>query len=355
MYVTNKLKKRENFAMLKIEYEKRNVQELVNMFFNGEVHSSLQAAEVVSYQTAAPNWTSNENSSYMSRYLTKGASVLAVAGSFDHIIDMALYGGRNIYAVDVNPLQFPVDWLKYQAVLNLTPGQFQKFALSTKGNNLLSRETMESILAKAESCPEKEFWERIYKDKDPLDIRLNYLTSERNYIKNRSERIIKFDYPDQSRFSKARKALNESNIFVEEKDIFNVQVSEKSLDLIHLSNLHNFYFPEEYADKIRNLSKFLKEDGCIVLYCIGMKPEWFEAVKKGSERLPLYENDFNMVACSRNPKLMQGMQQQILLTVQLYQELLNDFNVEVIPVRTGRGFAGFNTSTDIVLSVSLKK
>ena len=86
-----------------------------------------------------------------------------------------------------------------------------------------------------------------------------------------------------------------------------------------------------------------------------MKPEWFEATKKGSERLPLYENDFNMVACSQNPMLMKGMQQQILLTMNLYQELLNEFDVEVIPVSTGKGFAGYNTSTDIVLSASLKK
>lgn len=342
--------------MLTIENGKRTVRELVKMFYTGERHSSVQAStDKVSYQTAAPSWTSNENSSYMSRLLTNGASVLAVAGSFDHIIDLALYGARNIYAVDVNPLQFPVDWLKYQSVLNLTPGQFQKFVLSTKENNMLSREIMESVLSKADSGPEKEFWESVYEEKDPLDIRLNYFLSERNYIMHHSERLIRFDYPDHSRFSKARKALNESNIFVEEKDIFDVQLADESMDLIHLSNLHNFYFPEEYADKIRNLSKFLKKDGCIVLYCIGMKPEWFEATKKGSERLPLYENDFNMVACSQNPMLMKGMQQQILLTMNLYQELLNDFDVEVIPVRTGKGFAGYNTSTDIVLSASLKK
>lgn len=342
--------------MLTINNEK-NLTQLVNMFYEAKQVSSTQVTgegDGYSYQTMSPSWTSNENSSYMSRIIKDGSSVLAVAGSFDHIIDMALYGARNIYAVDVNPLQFPVDWLKYQAVLNLTPGQFQKFVLSTKGNHLLSRETMESILSKTEACPEKEFWERIYNNNDPLDIRLNYLMGERNYIMHHSERIIRFDYPNQSQYSKARKSLEETNIFLEEKDIFKVQLPEESMDLIHLSNLHNFNFPEQYAEEVRKLSKFLKKDGCMVLYCIGIKPEWFVTVKKGSESLPLYENDFNMVACSQNPMLMQAMQQQILFTMNLYKELLNDFNVEVIPVRTGKGFAGYNTPTDVVLSVSLK-
>ena len=341
--------------MLRIENGKRTVRELVKMFYTGERHSSVQAStDKVSYQTAAPSWTSNENSSYMSRLLTNGASVLAVAGSFDHIIDMALYGARNIYAVDVNPLQFPVDWLKYQSVLNLTPGQFQKFVLSTKGNNMLSREIMESVLSKADSGPEKEFWESVYEEKDPLDIRLNYFLSERNYIMYHSERLIRFDYPDHSRFSKARKALNESNIFVEEKDIFDVQLADESMDLIHLSNLHNFYLPEEYAENIKKLSKFLKKDGVMILYCIGMKEDWFEATKAGSDRIKLCETDLNMAYFAGNQLLMQGVQQQIVFTMILYTELLKTFNVEIIPVKTGNGFIAYNTPTDIVLALKLK-
>ena len=342
--------------MLKINNEK-SVKELVRMFYNSKVVSSSQVTtkdDGYSYKTMAPSWTSNENSSYMSRIIKNGADVLAIAGSFDHIIDMALYGARNIYAVDVNPLQFPVDWLKYQSVLNLTPGKFQKFVLSTKGNNMLSREIMESILSKTESCPEKEFWESVYKEKDPLDIRLNYLMSERNYIKHRSERIIRFDYPDQMRFRKARKALNESNIFIEEKDIFDVQVSEGSMDLIHLSNLHNFYLPEEYAENIKKLSKFLKKDGVMILYCIGMKEDWFEATKAGSDRIKLCETDLNIAYFAGNQLLMRGVQQQIVFTMILYTELLKTFNVEIIPVKTGNGFIAYNTPTDIVLALKLK-
>lgn len=341
--------------MLTIKIE-RNVPGLVNMFYNGKFHTSTQASyEKVSYETSAPNWTSNENSSYMSRLVKKGASVLAVAGSFDHIIDMALYGARNIYAVDVNPLQLPIDWLKYQAVINLTPGGFSKFALSTKGNLLLSREVMENILSKSDSCLEKEFWETVYREKDPLDIRLNYLLSERNYIYNHSERIVMFDYPDQTKFSKARNALKESFIYAEEKDIFDVMLPGCSIDLIHLSNLHNFFFPEDYVKKVQELSKFLKEDGCIVLYCIGMKKEWFDAIKEGAEGIPMFASDLNLAYFARNPLLMQATEQQIVHTMLLYDELLKHFNVEVIPVKTGKGFAGYNTSTDIVLSASLKK
>lgn len=341
--------------MLKIKNE-RNVQELVNMFFNAKYVSSTQVTtdkEGGSYQTMTPNWTSNENSSYMTRLLKEGASVLAVAGSFDHVIDMALYGARDIYTVDVNPLQFPVAWIKYQGVELLTAGQFKRFALSTRAD-LLSEEMMKSLLELSEDSFEKEFWKKVYSQKSSMDIRMNHLLSERNYIINHSERVVKFDYPEYSLWNKAKKGLEEANIYIEEKNIFNVQLPEKTMDLIHLSNLHNFYLPEKYADNIRNLSKFLKKDGYIVLYCIGMKPEWFEAIRKGSEILPVYETDFNMSVCSRNPMLMKAIQQQISFTMYLYKELLNDFEVDVLPVRTGKGFAGYNTSTDVVLSISLK-
>lgn len=338
--------------MLRIKNEK-SVKELVNMFYNGKLVSSTQATtdeDGFSYQTMAPAWTSNENSSYMRRLITNGANVLAISGSFDHIIDMALYGARNIYAVDVNPLQFPVDWLKYQAVMCLTAGQFKKFALSTR-TELLSKETMTSILERLDNSFEKEFWESVYAEKSVMDIRMNYLMSERNYIVNHSERIVKFDYPEYSLWNKARKALEEADIFIEENDIFNVQLPEESMDLIHLSNIHNFYMPEEMGSRIRDISRFLKKDGRIVLYCIGMKPEWFETVRNGNDRLPLYQTDFNMVVCARNPLLMEAIQQQISFTMLLYKGLLNDFEVEVIPVRTGKGFAGYNTTTDVVLAV----
>lgn len=336
--------------MLKIKNEK-SVKELVNMFYNGKIVSSTQATtdeDGYSYQTMSPGWTSNENSSYMRRL--NCANVLAIAGSFDHIIDMALYGARNIYAVDVNPLQFPVDWLKYQAVMLLTAGQFKKFVLSTR-TELLSKETMTSILERLENSFEKEFWKIVYAEKSSMDIRMNYLMSERNYVVNHSERTVKFDYPEYSMWNKARKALEEAYIYIEENDIFNVQLPEESMDLIHLSNIHNFYMPEEIASKIRDISRFLKKDGSIVLYCIGMKPEWFETIRNGNDMIPLSQNDFNMGVCARNPLLMKALQQQISFTMLLYKDLLNDFEVEVIPVRTGKGFAGYNTTTDVVLAV----
>lgn len=338
--------------MLKIKNEK-SVKELVNMFYNGKHVSSTQATtdeDGFSYQTMAPAWTSNENSSYMCRVITKDANVLAISGSFDHIIDMALYGARNIYAVDVNPLQFPVDWLKYQAVMCLTAGQFKKFALSTR-TELLSKETMTGILENLDNSFEKEFWEIVYAEKSPMDIRMDYLMSERNYVVNHSERIVKFDYPEYSLWNKARKALEEAEIFIEENDIFNVQLPEESMDLIHLSNIHNFYMPEEFASKIRDISPFLKKNGTIVLYCIGMKAEWFEAIRNGNEMIPVSQNDLNMAVCARNPLLLEALHQQISFTMLLYKDLLNDFEIEVIPVRTGKGFAGYNTTTDVVLAV----
>lgn len=341
--------------MLKIKITK-SVEELVNMFYNAKIVTSTQVTtdeDGVSYQTMSPSWTSNENSSYMHRLITKEANILTIAGSFDHIIDMALYGARKIYAVDVNLLQFPIDWLKYQSVMYLTSNQFRKFAINT-GTNMLSKEIMCHILEKAEKSHEKEFWRKVYEENSSIDIRMNYLINERSYITHHSKRLVKFEYPEYNLWQKARKALKEAEIYIEEKDIFDVKPLENSFDLIHLSNIHNFYNPEEFCLKIRQISKYLKKGGTIVLYCIGMKPEWFELIKKGYYTFQVYERDFNMDVCRRNPLLLEGLQQQISFTMFLYRTLLNDFDVEVIPVETGKGFVGYNTSTDVVLAIKPK-
>lgn len=89
-----------------------------------------------------------------------------------------------------------------------------------------------------------------------MDIRMDYLMNERSYVINRSERVVKFDYPEYSLWNRARKALEEAEIYEEEKDILEVQLPEKSMDVIHLSNIHNFYRPAEFALKVRNISKF---------------------------------------------------------------------------------------------------
>ena len=48
------------------------------------------------YVTMAPAWTSNENSGYIRQILKPSDTVLTVASTLDNVIDMALYGIRNI-------------------------------------------------------------------------------------------------------------------------------------------------------------------------------------------------------------------------------------------------------------------
>ena len=297
--------------MLKITNEK-NVQELAKMFYTAKSVSSSQVTreeDGFSYQTMSPSWTSNENSSYMHRIITTGSNVLAVAGSFDHIIDMAMYGARNIYAVDVNPLQFPVDWLKYQAVMSLTAGQFKKFALNTRAD-MLSNELMSIILERTEDSVEKEFWEKV------------------------------------------RKALSESTIYLERKDIFDMYIPENVFDVVCLSNLHNFYPIDYYVDKLKELSSKLKKNGKIVLYFIGMKPEWFRSWDKNL--LPdIQEEDLNRAYIKDGIKEF-GVLQQINNTGNLYKKLKKYFKVLIIPVKTGKGYMFYNTPTDCILVLQSK-
>jgi len=90
--------------MLKINTTKTAMQ-MRNLFYNSKRNITFDVRDGSPYTTIAPAWSSNENGQYIREILRPTDTVLTVAGSLDNAIDMALFGIKNIYAVDINPLQ----------------------------------------------------------------------------------------------------------------------------------------------------------------------------------------------------------------------------------------------------------
>lgn len=182
-----------------------------------------------------------------------------------------------------------------------------------------------------------------------MDIRMQYLLGEDRFIINRSYRVAKFEYLTGQNFRKVKRLLKEANIFLKEDSIYEVNFAEETFDIIHMSNLHNFEFADEYIEKLKKCMRYLKVGGSVIIYCIGMKPEWFEAVDR-CQMIPIRISDINP-NYMQNQTAMIGIQQQIQGTMQIYNTLKQKYRVTVKPVPTAKGYAMYNTSTDVVLIV----
>ena len=239
-------------------------------------------------------------------------TVLTIDGSMDSIFDMTLCGIRNVYAVDVNPVQIPICWLKYYALTKLDNyEEFKAFAIDA------------SVFALSD-----------------------------NYLRTGEGRRINFEYVKKENWDKVRKALNESTIYLEREDIFDMYIPENVFDVVCLSNLHNFYPIDYYVEKLREILSKLKKEGRIVLYFIGMKPEWFDSWDK--DLFPdVEEKDLNRAYIKDGIKEL-GVLQQIYDTGNLYKKIKKYFKVSLLPVKTGKGYMFYNTPTDCILVLQSK-
>ena len=170
--------------MLKV-LKNRTLDELVNCFYTSKKRAVVLAQEDVTslYAEMAPLIASNETNSYMKKVIKNGDSVLAIAGAFDHLADMVLHGAKNIMAVDVNELQFPICWLKYWSFCFFTLCRdYMDFILNPTSKKMLDTDIMKSVLDFVPDGDMKEFWKRIYEQTSPLEIRRNYLYGEQKFI-----------------------------------------------------------------------------------------------------------------------------------------------------------------------------
>ena len=304
------------------------------------------------YNHVAPICTSNENGAYILQMLKPSDTVLTIGGSMDAIFDMALFGIRNIYAVDVNPVQILICWLKYNALTKLDSYyEFESFVIDAS-IFALSERLAGKILDRTEISEENKFWRLVYKENNSLEMRLKYFANETYYLRTGEGRRINFEYVKKENWDKVRKALNESTIYLEREDIFDMYIPENVFDVVCLSNLHNFYPKDYYVEKLREILSKLKKEGRIVLYFIGMKPEWFDSWDK--DLFPdVEEKDLNRAYIKDGIKEL-GVLQQIYDTGNLYKKIKKYFKVSLLPVKTGKGYMFYNTPTDCILVLQSK-
>ncbi len=333
--------------MLKV-LKNRTLDELVNCFYTSKKRAVVLAQEDVTslYAEMAPLIASNETNSYMKKVIKNGDSVLAIAGAFDHLADMVLHGAKNIMAVDINELQFPICWLKYWSFCFFTSCRdYMDFILNPTSKKMLDTDIMKSVLDFVPDGDMKEFWKRIYEQTSPLEIRRNYLYGEQKFIGSSEGREMNYQYYRKDNFTKVKESLDSTCIYLQNSNIFDIDFCG-NFDVVHLSNIHNFMSESFTCSKLKALHDKLKPGAKVIIYCMGMRKCWFDISKKGGTILPMDDLNWEFM----NEQIFISVQSQIVTTMNIYRSMLELFNsVEVIEVKTSKGMVMYNTGTDCVM------
>lgn len=326
----------------------RTTDELVDHFFASKKRACVAATDdaTSTYSDMAPLLASNENNSYMKGVVNEGDSVLAVAGAFDHLADMILLGAKNIMAVDVNELQFPVCWLKYIGFCFFSSCEdYTDFMLNPTSDKVLDVGIMRELLDFAPDSDMKEFWRKIYKLRIPRELRERYLYGEKKFLNLNETREMHYQYLLQNNFYKVKENISSARIYLQTSNIFAIDFCE-SFDVIHLSNIHNFMSDSFLNARLVELHSRIKTGARVIIYCIGFKKEWFSSIKDGELVLSSDDLDLRMM----DEDVFFSIQKQIFSTIKLYQNMLKLFSkVEIIEVQTGKGLPMYSTGTDCVM------
>ena len=174
---------------------------------------------------------------------------------------------------------------------------------------------------------------------------------EKNYIINKSQRVTKFEYLSEGNFKRLKEKMQETTLVLSEGDIFKTDIPEDT-DIVYLSNLHNFCRAETYLKKIDIIMSKLKTGAKVVIYCIGMKAEWFEQIRSGRNFVAISDTDLDLTYIISNQMYMAAIKQQITETMILYAGLIARYDVKIISVSTGKGYKMYNTSEDCAVIVT---
>lgn len=333
--------------MLKV-LRNRTLDELVNCFYTSKKRATTFAQEdaTSAYAEMAPLIASNETNSYMKQVIKEGDSVLAIAGAFDHLADMVLYGAKDIMAVDVNELQLPICWLKYWSFCFFASCRdYMDFILDPTSKKMLDADIMKFVLDFAPDGDMKEFWQRIYERTTPLEIRRNYLYGEQKFVDVPGNREMNYQYYRKKNFFKVKENLDSTSIYLQMSNIFDIDFCG-NFDVVHLSNIHNFMSESFTCNKLQMLHDKLKPGAKVIIYCVGMRKVWFEAAKKGQIIMPI--DDLNWQCM--NEQIFMSTQNQIVSTMNIYRNMLDLFeDVQIMEVKTSKGLIMYNTDTDCVM------
>lgn len=332
--------------MLKVVKNRKHVK-LVNQLLMSKKKDVIPFSKnaISSYSDMPPIFSSNENNEYMRGVIKEGDRVLAIAGAFDHLADMVLYGAKNIVAVDVNELQFPVCWLKYFGFCFFhSCNEYVDFLIDPTSDKMLDKDIMNELLDFAPDGEMKEFWRMVYRILTPYELRKKYLYGEKKFLGASASEMMFYQYLLQNNFYKVKERLNSVNIYLQKANAFYVNFFDR-FDVIHLSNIHNFVSETLLQKRMIKMHSRMKNGAKVIIYCIGMRKSWFDIAEKGD--IVMFDDlDVNEMDEQTFYKIMI----QVELTMSLYLNMLDLFDsVEIVEVRTGRGLPMYNTGTDCVM------
>lgn len=240
--------------------------------YAGEIYTDTYAENL-------PMLFSNENDYWMKSINPEQLKKVAcVAGSGDQLVDFALQGAKEITAIDINPAQLPIIYVKLKLIINGSFREFDECMLNPHSTKCMSLELLRNVLKERDSTTQAvlAFWERLFELSEESArrkkmstqeyVRRNFFLCEKNFLDHNSNRVIQCNYLENEKaFKRAKEALKKTKITLKQGDIFNCD-SDGRYTFVHLSNLHDFVV--EYTDILKGIYKCCEKGAKISTYAI---------------------------------------------------------------------------------------
>ena len=207
----------------------------------------------------------NEPMNGYSKYLKDKESVLSVTGSGDQILKCITYGTKNVDSFDIS--HFPKYFLdmKLAAAKNLTRDEFYKMFYS---DEFLETEKNNKYEKFRDDLPmnTKYFWDGLFKSYSWGTIYSSNMFTKRNslsFVNNKDKMIEHYSFLRDDEYEMLKE--NAKNVKVN-SIISNISElsnnTDKSYDLIFLSNLCDYVKVSNFKEYIKNLK--VNENGIIL-------------------------------------------------------------------------------------------
>jgi len=293
------------------------------------------------YALLKPQLFTNENSRYIGSMNQEGTSLLAVAAGFDSIIDFVSSGTKDVVAIDVNPRQLHIGFLKLWALESLTYEEFKGFLINPKSDLFMKSGVFKDIMTGIpDSHSSKYYWMQMQGSMLPYSF-FGKCFYDQNELYKEPDIVLANYVNDEDAYNKAKENIRNANIRFIHGDVRNIgRMGLSKFDNIVLSNVGDYIANGEYFELVtKDVMSHLSSDGVI---------------------MPAYLIEFSRLArklhCSKEYKGLAGINPTVAKMnglVDMFREIGGE--LEYFDTGHGRGSYVFSLGEETDAAIILRK
>jgi len=192
--------------------------------------------------------------------------VLTVVGSSDQIFEAILRGSKNVDGFDISINSIMLYFLKEAALKTLNYQEFMEFFYEER--HFFDKDTYSRIRANLNPNA-VGFWDNVFSQDDVMSFVFENIAHKVPLYMSYKVAEMKLSclssYLEERNYNYLKSIINEANIRVYNKDVYQLDDLQNNYDYIILSNIFEYQNDEEFKAAIERYRYKLKENGMLIV------------------------------------------------------------------------------------------